>query len=447
MGSVGAGIASIGGSLAQAKELQRKQALEELYAQIQRQYAQSRQEQLELEKSRIGIEKAREARLGRSLEQPTVQQWKIIGNSMVAAGQNADGTPFVKSIPLDRDISAQLQGLNNEIESAPEAIRPSLRNRMNSGIMEGDITSAAKDIRSVLSSVSKQMGAPGSVTTGTERVPIWLGPERGIEWWDVPINKYNQKMPAGSMPGIPGYTPSAPVESGGGGMPGVPAPVTSGALDQPGKPQAGLPAIPGAPTQQPSPTASMPAGSRRIGPAPPHAGGAAAKMKPEIDKGLKVLHASLFGSGGVPGLDSTVGVLDSWFSRKKLIQGGVGSTPDPNKWTISKQLDSEIVRSFTDEEAAFAYQLKRAVSAINALRGVTGLPRSTQQLMETYAQELPNPIVTPSSKRARYQLQLIEREIRVAMDDAVKTVALQERGDGGGGGPDPDNPLGLKFNK
>jgi len=450
MGSFGAGLASIGGSVAQAEELQRQQKIQEIKMALdkarvttEQTYAQTRQAELDLERERLGVEKAREKRLGG----PSVQQWKIVGNSMIAAGQNADGTPFVKSIPLDREVASELQGLNAEIDGAPlpEPIKQSLRTRLSSGLVEGDITAAAKDIRSVISSVSKQLGAPGSMTTGTEKMPIYMGPERGVEWWDVPIQRYNQKIPSGYTPSpLPGG--SEPAGGGESGLPGIPQAAASGATDRPGaKQQPGLPAVPGQTMARPStPVLNPPPGSRRIGAAPPSKVGAnAGKLKPEMEAGLRVLHVSLFGTSSVPGLDSTVGVLDSKLSRSKLIAAGVGSNPNPDQWTLTKLAHAGFYSSMSQEEKAYVYQLNRAISAINALRSITGLPRSTQQLMDRYAQELPNPIVTPSSKDAKDQLKLIEREIAAALDDATK---ITSPGGGAGlPGSGDSNPLGLNI--
>jgi hypothetical protein len=117
-----------------------------------------------------------------------------------------------------------------------------------------------------------------------------------------------------------------------------------------------------------------------------------------------------------------------------MIAAGVGATPNPNQWTISKLAQAGMYQYMTPQEKQYVYQLNRAVSAINALRSITGLPRSTQQLMDRYVLELPNPITTPSSKDARNQLQLIEREIQAAMEGAVNPSS------GGGVGATLDIP-------
>jgi len=124
-------------------------------------------------------------------------------------------------------------------------------------------------------------------------------------------------------------------------------------------------------------------------------------------------------------LDKTVDVLDSALSREKMIAAGVGSTPDPKQWVTTKLFHSGMYATMNAQEKAYVYQLNRAISAINALRTITGLPRSTQALMDRYVMELPNPVTTPSSADARNQLKLIEREIRTAM--------------AGGGSPQPES--------
>ncbi len=159
-----------------------------------------------------------------------------------------------------------------------------------------------------------------------------------------------------------------------------------------------------------------------------HKMSASGKLKPEMEAGLRVLHVALWGSASTAGLDKTIGVLDSSGSRAKLIAAGVGRTPDPKEWTITKLAHAGFYSAMSKEEKDYVYQLNRAISAINALRTITGLPRSTQALMDRYVLELPNPVTTPSSADARNQLQLIEREIGAAMAKAT----------GGGGGEVPN---------
>jgi len=161
------------------------------------------------------------------------------------------------------------------------------------------------------------------------------------------------------------------------------------------------------------------------------------QMKPEQEAGLNVLHVALWGDGKSPGLDKTVDVLDSATSRNKMIAAGVGASPDPKQWISTKLFHSTMYATMSAPEKAYVYQLNRAISAINALRTITGLPRSTQALMDRYVMELPNPVTTPSSADARSQLQLIEREIRTAMAGGTPSGAGADGGSEGGDAPPP----------
>lgn len=159
------------------------------------------------------------------------------------------------------------------------------------------------------------------------------------------------------------------------------------------------------------------------------------KMKPGAGKlnavqeaGLNVLHVSLFGDPTATnpqekrGLKDAVGVLDSTKSRKLLIMAGAGQAPPgAGQWAITKLYHSAFYDMMTAPEKEYVYQLNRAVTAINALRTVTGLPRSTQQLMDRYVMELADPATTPSSKDAMTKISLIEREIKAARAGAGTT--------------------------
>jgi len=157
------------------------------------------------------------------------------------------------------------------------------------------------------------------------------------------------------------------------------------------------------------------------------------------EQGLKVLQASLFGGGGIPGLDSTMDVLDNKMSRLKLIGAGVGKSPGTNEWMTTRLFHAGAFQSMNKEEREYGRQFARAVSAIQGLRTITGLPRSTQQLMQQYIMELPDPVTTQSAADGHAKLQLVEREIRAALSKESLADALgQEEAQ-----PVNNDPLGI----
>jgi hypothetical protein len=415
MGGFAAGLASVGGSLAEAQDLKRQEqieqiklALEQARLRTEQQYASSNQERIGLERSRLGIERSREERLAAEAKKPTISKWQLMGNTMIAAGQNADGSPFVKSIQLNPEVGYQLKALKDEIAQAPPEAQPMLEAMTNGYIAEGNIKGATDAIRPVLQAIAKDKALPGQETVreGCQALTVDV-PGYGPMIVQVPTRSVTRKVPRGES-GSALIPPIGPEDTS------IPTPLTSGATDRPNAPQSGSIATGGSLSTSNLPKIPLPPGSRMIGVKPPP--GAKGQLKPEMEAGLRVLHVSLFGTPSVPGLASAVDVLDSKASRALLISAGVGTTPDPSQWTITKLAHAGVYSMMSAKERNYVYQLNRAISAINALRSITGLPRSTQQLMDQYIRELPNPITTPSSKDALNQLTLIEREIRAAMD-------------------------------
>jgi len=134
--------------------------------------------------------------------------------------------------------------------------------------------------------------------------------------------------------------------------------------------------------------------------------------------GLKVLEVSLFGDKTSQnpdeqrGLIDTLGVLDSTISRIKIMP----YISDPTgHFAVTNAVLAMASGALSKDEFDYITQMNRAIGAINALRSVTGLPRSTQQLMERYVRELADPISVSSAERGRSRLAAIQREINAAM--------------------------------
>jgi hypothetical protein len=177
----------------------------------------------------------------------------------------------------------------------------------------------------------------------------------------------------------------------------------------------------------------------------------------EIAQGLDVLHTSLFGNPALgaegKGLQDYMSVLDEGpLQRGKLsaLLSAMGFKHDNSYFSrlmpgfVEDIIAMSIGSTLTDDERSYIFQMQRAVGAIQALREVTGLPRSTQALMNQYVNELPEPRLANSSKAGMEKLGLIEREIKTALARSGLSVTTAPSGGlppKGVGLPDTTIPL------
>lgn len=180
--------------------------------------------------------------------------------------------------------------------------------------------------------------------------------------------------------------------------------------------------------------------------------GAAGGQAKLVMAGLQDLHVALWGDPSVKGasgegLTDTLKVLDNrkrvwthllpaWTFARTSINPTLWSRMTPE--LLNNILSRAGVGRLNDDEFAYVSQMNRAITAIQALRTVQGLPRSTQQLMDQYIKELPDPATTNSSDRAKYKLALVERSVRVAMRVLAPEAAEPIGGTGVGEQPLPD---------
>lgn len=144
------------------------------------------------------------------------------------------------------------------------------------------------------------------------------------------------------------------------------------------------------------------------------------KMKAETQSGLRVLHVAMFGAKDAKGMVDTLGIFDDPVERTKLALSPelIHANDAPSMLRALKTMLSSNLVGANGRE--WVRQENRLIGAINALRGINGLPRSTQQLMDRYIMELPNPAVDKSSAEAMDKLLLVQREINAAMDEALQ---------------------------
>lgn len=138
MGSFGAGIASVGGSLAEAKELRRQEGLQK--------------DQTDLQKSRFGLEKDRFDFQKQQANRPSYKGFSQVGGKMVALVQDPDGKMRVQAFDtVSQDAFSQ---------ATLKAIE---------GIKDPSLKQAAQDEAGMYLSQGDTKGAFQAVTSRTNK--------------------------------------------------------------------------------------------------------------------------------------------------------------------------------------------------------------------------------------------------------------------------------------
>ena len=354
-----------------------------------------------------------------------------IGNTLGQARQLSEQEALAKrKLAIDEiynkiqqqyaSTNAKRLGLEQQRESGLENERKLRIQQLSEQLKQSTMTPADK-----LALIEKAVGSPLNTDEKLAALGIRLPPAPR----PVPESSYEKekgKLAADKEAGKPFFKPSTPKTAG---------ESDSSSVEEKAKDvESGLISLKDMPQKQRDAVATY---MRKNNMKP----GLGVKLKPEMDAGLRVLHVSLFGDRETPGLNSAVSVLDDPVSRKKLILAGVGATPKTSEWITTKLIHSAIYDQMNPQEKQYVYQLNRAISAINGLRSITGLPRSTQTLMDQYIRELPDPITTPSAKDALNKLSLVEREIRTALDKAGSPTEQQQSAPKGGDGSTPEKAI------
>jgi hypothetical protein len=346
MGSVAAGLASVGGSLAQAQELKRKEQIEQVKLALEQGKLGVEQQYADTNKQRLGMDQQREAQLSKLRDAQIAETMKRVNASPPMAQKLKDAEGALGRPLTD---SEKLAALGIKLPTVPQSEYQKTTDRLRA---EAEMFKQNPALAKLLHP-GRAPAAGGSDTESNIEQKA-----KDIESGAMTLKDLSTK----DRSAVATYMRNHKMAAGGG------------------------------------------------------------KLKPDQEAGLRVLHVSLFGDPTASdpterkGLKDVVGVLDSWKSRKLLILAGAGQSPDPTRWTVTKMLHSGYYDAMSPQEKEYTYQLNRAVTAINALRTITGLPRSTQQLMDRYVMELADPNTTPSSKDAMTKIHLIEREIKAAKE-------------------------------
>lgn len=149
------------------------------------------------------------------------------------------------------------------------------------------------------------------------------------------------------------------------------------------------------------------------------------KLPPAAISGLRVLEVSLIGDPHSKDPDQQRGlwqymhVLDEPFYRKSLITtaltepAGEGITG-----AVGGVAQTGVTSMLTEEERGFVDRLRRLIGDITSLRNVTGMPRSSRDLINRYIAELPTPRTTKDSKEGFSKVKLILQQIEAARNPA-----------------------------
>ena len=380
MGGIFGALGNVGAAYQQAKALRRKEQIEQSYADIQRQYAQTNAARTQLEYQKLKLEMDPKAQAERDRSYLTNLFGRAPSDEELQRFAKVAPPLRVGSLKQVKDDSSPTgwSWEGGDLSTGGTAVRiPGAPAPAGGRLTKGPIV---PDPSSITGYAQVMLDAQGNAVKHVQNVVVPGMQPRITEGWtkttDADGNEIlvpTETVSRRESPPIPGLTPPA-----------------------------GTPAAPTTDTRTP----------KIIG----HRPTKPAALKPEVQAGVAALRAALWGTPDVPGLSSTVGVLDSGTSRDKLIVAGVGKPPDPNESAISRLYRRRVFDTLTNQEQDFANQLARAIGAINALRPLLGNPRSATQLTSQYASELPSPDRTTSSARANYQLRLVERELTAALN-------------------------------
>jgi hypothetical protein len=221
MGTVAAGLGSIGSALARAQELKRKEEFEKAKLAMEQGNLSVSQRYAQLREKELGIESEREKRLAQTTNQPAYLGHIVAPDGSLLYGMQApDGKVTFTKLPYSADTTGVLEGLSKGIDSLPKEAQPSARAAVGGLVQLGRYKEAQTELDKYLLQYGKSQ-MPGTetvrTTTGTKQV-----------WVDDPEHPGKQKMvevPTSStsvtkkVPAAPKGTPAAPSK----GKPTAPA--------------------------------------------------------------------------------------------------------------------------------------------------------------------------------------------------------------------------------
>jgi hypothetical protein len=208
MGSVAAGLASVGGSLAQAQELQRKEKIEQIKLALDQARVAEEEQRTALERGRLGIEQQtagiagqREKREQAEFEEkmrvarlPKFVGFRTVGGRLYAGLQNPDGTLTTKEI-TGVDSAKDAQALEEAIQALPPDAQGPARAAIRPDIEADDLVSARRRL-GVISQKYAMSQLPGQTTYTDTTETHQLDTPQGPKLVQVPKHTVQHKGPA-----------------------------------------------------------------------------------------------------------------------------------------------------------------------------------------------------------------------------------------------------------
>ena len=240
MGSFGAGIASVGGSIAQAQELRRQQRMEDIRLALEQERLKGEQARTDVEKEYAQIAGGRAKLEQQQLEEnlrlsrlPKFVGFRTVGGRLYYGLQNPDGTVTTREVTGANSAkdAAELEG---EIEALPQGEAQDIARRMVSSYL----TPGAEDYPAARAALKGPIQKfleskfPGQATISTSQVHLVVDdPKLGPIIKMVPKTTTTQKVPQAGQRGA--AVPVTPATSG--RVPGFPELAMSTLAKQAGK--------------------------------------------------------------------------------------------------------------------------------------------------------------------------------------------------------------------
>jgi hypothetical protein len=217
MGSVAAGLASIGGSVAEARELQRREALERVKLALEQSRLGAEQSQAEIQKQYAGIAGIREKREQAEFEEkkrlanlPKFVGYRAVGGRLFAGLMQPDGTLKTQEI-TGVDSAQDAQVLEESIMALPAEAQDAARATVGPYVATQDYQGARGALKPILQKYAESMLPGTDITTSTQQGFVVDTPQ-GQKIEQVPKITVTHKGPAGSAGGVArgGTAPGAP---------------------------------------------------------------------------------------------------------------------------------------------------------------------------------------------------------------------------------------------
>jgi hypothetical protein len=216
LGSVAAGIASVGGSLAQAKELQRQEAIEKIKLALEQSRLGTEQSQQEIARQYAGIAGIREKREQAEFEerkrlamQPKFIGSRVVGGRLYSGVQDPKDGSIKYTEVTGVDTAQDAQALEEELQGLPANIQDMARREIYPDILANDYVGARRRLATISQKVIEG-NLPGKATvTDTTQTNVVDTPQ-GPAIITTPKRTITRKVPEGSAPKVGGGPAPSP---------------------------------------------------------------------------------------------------------------------------------------------------------------------------------------------------------------------------------------------